>query len=70
MRNQMKKMTGKKSKIGRPLASPEVRDNTISIRLNSTELRALENWVWRYDTSISDTLRDVLMIMSIIPETP
>ena len=59
-----------KRRRGRPPSSPEVRDNTLSFRLNSTELSALELYVDRYDTSISDTLRDALIILSIIPDNP
>ena len=63
-------MTGKNrsKKKGRPIASPQPRDNSVTFRLNSTEFAALQGYVERYDTSISDVLRDVLMIMSIIPE--
>ena len=55
-------------KLGRPLATPEPRDNSVTIRLNSKELRSLEDWCCRYDVSISDCLRDCLMIMSVIPD--
>ena len=60
----------KKKKKGRPLASPEVRDNIVAIRLNSTELDALNSYCFRYDTTYSVVLRDLLMIMSVIPDNP
>ena len=55
-------------KKGRPLATPQVRDNLVTIRLNSKELEALQMYAWRYDQSMSDVLRDSLMILSIIPD--
>jgi len=58
-----------KNKKGRPLSSPLVRDNIVTFRLNSKELDALNNWTWRYDVGISNTLRDLLMIHSIIPDS-
>lgn len=61
-------MTGKK--LGRPLASPEPRENLVTIRLNSTELKALTDYSWRYDTSVSDVIRDSLMLLSVIPDNP
>lgn len=62
-------MTGKK-KQGRPLESPEPRENLIAVRLNNTELEALNSFAWRYDTSVSDVIRDSLMLLSIIPDNP
>jgi len=62
MSNQIKK------RRGRPPASPLIRDTSVTIRLNSKELASLNMWCERYDTSISDCLRDCLMIMSIIPD--
>ena len=59
----------KSKKLGRPCDSPEPRDENINIRLNKTELESLKNYVWRYDTSISDVIRDLMMIHSIIPES-
>jgi hypothetical protein len=59
---------GKKKTRGRPLTSPLARDNILSFRLNSKELECLNAYCERYDTSISDCLRDCLMIFSIIPE--
>ena len=64
------KRTTKKKKQGRPLVTPEPREHSVTIRLNSTELRCLESYVWRYDTSMSDVLRDSLMLLSIIPQPP
>jgi len=58
-----------KKRKGRPLASPEHRINLITIRLKDTELKCLSNWCNRYDQSVSDVIRDVLMIHSIIPES-
>lgn len=58
------------TKLGRPLESPEPRDNSITIRLNSTELKSLETWAFRYDQSISDVVRNALMLLSVIPENP
>ena len=60
-----KTMIGKK---GRPLASPEVRDNIVSIRMNSTELNALNFYCERYDTTASVVIRDALMVMGVIPD--
>jgi hypothetical protein len=62
-------MTGKK-KLGRPLTSPEPRENLVGVRLNNTELQALESYCWRYDTSISNVIRDCLMLLSVIPDNP
>jgi len=59
---------GATKKKGRPLSSPEVRDNIVSIRLNSTELDALSRYCNRYDTSASDVIRDALMVLSVIPD--
>ena len=55
-------------KKGRPPATPQVRDNSVTIRLNSKELEALQMYAWRYDQSMSDVLRDSLMILNIIPD--
>ena len=55
---------------GRPLASPEPRDNLVTVRFNATELRALNDYSWRYDTSVSDVIRDSLMLLSVIPDNP
>ena len=55
-------------KKGRPLSSPEVRDNIVSLRLNSTELDALNQYCERYDTSTSVVIRDALMVLSVIPD--
>ena len=63
------KMTGKKKKKGRPLATPLPRDNSITIRLNSAELQNLLDWAFRYDVSVSEVVRDSLMLFSIIPES-
>lgn len=57
-------------KAGRPLKSPELRDNILSFRLNSTELKCLEAWVHRYDTSVGDVVRDSLSLLSVIPDNP
>ena len=59
-------MTSKKK--GRPLDSPKVRDNIVSLRLNSTELDALSRYCFRYDTSASVVIRDALMVLSVIPD--
>ena len=59
-------MTSKKK--GRPLNSAMVRDNSVTIRLNSKELESLNSYCFRYDTSISDVLRDCLMILGVIPD--
>ena len=60
-------VTGKNKKKGRPLQSPEVRDNVLSLRLNSTELNALNIYCERYDTKASVVIRDALMVLSVIP---
>lgn len=62
-------MTKKKIKRGRPLASPEIRDQTFQVRLNETELQSLANFSWRYDKSMSEVVRDALMILCVIPES-
>ena len=59
----------RRKRKGRPLASPEPRINLITIRLKDTELKCLSNLCNRYDQSVSDVIRDVLMIHSIIPES-
>jgi hypothetical protein len=62
-------MTKKKIKRGRPLASPEIRDQIFQLRLNETELQSLATFSWRYDKSMSEVVRDALMILSVIPES-
>lgn len=57
-------------KAGRPLDSPEPRDQKVDFRLNKTEYDCLTQWCWRYDMSVSDCIRDLMMIHSIIPENP
>lgn len=63
-------MSKKKSKLGRPLNSPLPRDQLIAVRLNKKELECLEAWCMRYDTSVSDAVREALMILSVIPDNP
>ena len=63
-------MSKKKPKPGRPLESPLARDHLIAIRLNKHELDCLEGYCERYDTSISDVVRDALMLLSVIPSNP
>ena len=58
----------KHKKRGRPLSSPLVRDNLVGIRLNKKELQALSLYCWRYETSLSETIRDALQILCVIPE--
>ena len=58
-----------KKKLGRPLASPERRDEICAIRLNSTELNCLSTYAWRYSMSCSDVIREALMVLSVIPES-
>ena len=58
-----------KKKMGRPLASPEPRGELCALRLNSTEFDCLNTYAWRYDQSVSDVIRQALMILSIIPES-
>ena len=55
---------------GRPLESPLPRDQVITLRLNSKELESLNTYAFRYDQSISDVIRDALMILSVIPTNP
>ena len=55
-------------KKGRPLASPLPRDNFVSLRLNSVEAKALNDYAWRYDMSMGEVIRQALMILSVIPE--
>ena len=59
-----------KKKRGRKLTSPEIRDNLITIRLNETELKCLTQYCWRYDVSMSETIRDALEILGILPVNP
>ena len=59
----------KRKKRGRPLNSLEPRINIVGIRLNETETRCLSQYAWRYDQSMSEVVRQVLMVMSIIPES-
>ena len=58
------------SKKGRPLDSPLVRDQVVTVRLNSKEFTAIESYCYRYDVSISETIRQSLMVLSVIPENP
>ena len=64
MSNQIKK------RRGRPPSSPLIRDTTVSFRLNSKEVCALESYAERYDQGISDVIRDALSLLSIIPDNP
>ena len=57
-------------KVGRPLESPLPRDEKVDFRLNKQEFSALNEHCWRYDISISDCIRDLLMIHSVIPDNP
>ena len=57
-------------KRGRPLESPEPRDQPITFRLNQTELDSLSAYAWRYDRSVSDVIREALMVLSVIPDNP
>ena len=67
-KNSQERVITTGNKKGRPSATPEVRENIVAIRLNSTELDALNSYCFRYDTSISDVLRDALMVLSVIPD--
>ena len=60
----------KKRSRGRPLSSPLVRDQCVNIRLNSREFECLQNYTWRYDLSVSELIRQLLMIHSVIPDNP
>ena len=55
---------------GRPLSSPLPRDQVVTLRLNRKELECLEAYCFRYDTSFSETIRQALQILSVIPENP
>lgn len=59
-----------KKKKGRPLSTPLARGNVIGLRLNDVETRALANYAWRYDLSMSDVIRESLMILNVIPDSP
>lgn len=61
-------MKAKNKKRGRPLESPLPRDTLINLRLNSREAECLQMYSWRYDVSMSEVIRQALMILSIIPE--
>lgn len=56
-------------KRGPKLQSPLVRDEVITLRLNKKEQECLNAYAWRYDQSVSDVIRQTLMILSIIPES-
>ena len=60
----------KAKKIGRPLSSPLPRQEKVDFRLNKIEYQALNEHCWRYDISVSDCIRDLLMIHSVIPDNP
>ena len=60
----------KKKKVGRKLSSPLVRDQLVVVRLNKREMECLQGYCERYDTSISDVIRDALMLLSVIPDNP
>ena len=62
-------MSKSKKGRGRPLASPEPRDQYVSVRLNTSEFKCLESFAWRYDQSYSEVVRQSLMILSVIPES-
>ena len=59
-----------KKKQGRPLESPLPRDVVINLRLNSLEDECLSSYAWRYDQSVSEVIRQALMVLSIIPTNP
>ena len=59
-----------KAKMGRPLQSPLPRNDSVTIRLNETEMECLQRYCWRYDRSVSDVIRDALMVLSVIPDNP
>ena len=59
-----------KKRRGRKLASPLVRDNLITIRLNQVELKSLTTYCWRYDVSMSETIRDSLVVLGVLPDNP
>ena len=63
-------MRNTKKKRGRKLASPQPRDNVVSVRFNDTELHALNTYCFRYDTSLSDVIRDALDVVGVIPTNP
>ena len=60
----------KKNKKGRPRTTPQTRDNLVGVRLNDLELECLSRYAWRYEQSVSDVIRDALMLLSVIPENP
>ena len=60
----------KKKQVGRPLESPQARDNIIGIRLNETELMCLSQYCWRYELSMSEVIRQALEVLSVIPVNP
>lgn len=70
MPKKEQKTIGDGTKKGRPLASPEPRDVSITIRLNKTEYEAMNTWCFRYDISVSECIRSLLEIHSIIPDNP
>lgn len=55
---------------GRPCTSPLPREEVVAFRVNSVELKALNDYCFRYDMSSSDVIRDALMILSVIPDNP
>ena len=59
-----------KKKIGRPRTTPLTRNNLVGVRLNDLELECLAGYAWRYEQSVSDVVRDALMVLSVIPENP
>ena len=58
------------NKKGRPLESPLPRDQIVTLRLNATELKSLQDYCERYDQSHSEVIRSALMILSVIPDNP
>ena len=58
------------SKKGRPLSSPLPRDQVVTLRLNTKEQECLDNYCYRYDISISEVIRQLLMLHSVIPDNP
>ena len=58
----------KKNKVGRPLRRHSVANEKLSVRLTEHEMKVLRDYCWRYDVSASDTVRDALAVLGVIPD--
>ena len=59
-----------RTKNGRPLSSPLLRQNRVDFRLNDVELNSLKSYAQRYEMSVSDVIRECLETLAVTPSNP